>query len=79
MKPKLDKKKFKILILYLGYNDMVKKTSHATVPLKRTEQIQQVLYTVHLFDSLEKRVRNKTRYSSFLVEWKSKKPIWQLH
>jgi hypothetical protein len=31
MKPKLEKK---FLILYLGYNDMVKKTSHAIVPLR---------------------------------------------
>ncbi len=30
-------KKIKILILYLGYNDMVKKPSHATVPLKTVE------------------------------------------
>ncbi len=27
-------KKFKFLILYLGYNDMVKKTSYAAAPLK---------------------------------------------
>jgi len=36
VKPKFDKnkKKIKILILYLGYTDKVKKPSHATVPLK---------------------------------------------
>jgi hypothetical protein len=33
MKPKLYIKT-KILILYLGYNDMVNKTIHGTVPLK---------------------------------------------
>jgi hypothetical protein len=32
MKPKFDKKP---KILYLGYNDMVKKPSHATYPLSR--------------------------------------------
>jgi hypothetical protein len=44
--------------------DMVKEPSHATVPLKRAEQIQQVLYIVHLFYSLWKSGR---------VEWKGKK------
>jgi hypothetical protein len=36
MQPKFDKnqKNFKILILSLGCNGMVKKPSHATVPLK---------------------------------------------
>ncbi len=32
-KPKFDK----ILILYLGYNDMIKKPSHANVPLSSSE------------------------------------------
>ncbi len=34
-KPKFEKNK--ILILYLGYNDMVKKPSRITVPLKTPE------------------------------------------
>jgi hypothetical protein len=34
MQPKFDQKKFEILTLYPGYDGMVKKPSHGTVPLK---------------------------------------------
>jgi hypothetical protein len=35
MQPKFDKKKFEILSLFPGFDGMVKKTSHATVPLSK--------------------------------------------
>jgi hypothetical protein len=38
----------KILILYLGYIDMVKKSSHATVPLKKTTPLLYTSCNVHV-------------------------------
>ncbi len=78
---KFDKiKKFKILILYLGYNDLAKQPSHATVPLKGQSALLKKKSNFSSFKEIQKGSGAKSSMrKSFLIYEKMGKYLVAAH